>query len=331
MFTSEKERLKARYNAGREANHILSANHTPSNSAGADAELPPPAYDSHYSSPSVSASSSAQPPPDARLPAPLALPEKPNRSATLNSVSDTYSHSTTPVTPAGTIVPFPHSSFSNPSVVLQPTATDLNRSGSFASSSFTHTSYSDPSVASHSGATDLNRASSFATSRGTNEFTTSSAASIAPTSSGSGLKSGQVTPPPSFLRTPPRDLTYPSFPSTVLFTADNDLKKGFPREPPQSIVNPHPFATHDICEQDWLWFLSAVKGVAATGGIDFTSLPIVAPTAAHLAVSFGLGRLVNMGIEAHVKSKRRGPLAQVFDTWNQSPRKEWEAEGAKSG
>lgn len=35
----------------------------------------------------------------------------------------------------------------------------------------------------------------------------------------------------------------------------------------------------------------------------------------------GLGRLVNFGIEAHVKSKKVGPLADVFDSWNQVSRR----------
>lgn len=86
---------------------------------------------------------------------------------------------------------------------------------------------------------------------------------------------------------------------------------------PETIVTPHPFTTHDIREEDWFWFLSAVKGAAAGAGVDLTSIPGVTPVATFMAVSFGLGRLVNVGIDAHLKSKKKGPMAEVFDSWNQ--------------
>ncbi|TCD68716.1 hypothetical protein EIP91_010000 [Steccherinum ochraceum] len=125
-------------------------------------------------------------------------------------------------------------------------------------------------------------------------------------------------PPPSFHRPAPHEFPYIPFPPIALFTSSKALADGFPRMPPISTVEPHPFATHDVREEDWNWFLSQVKGAVGSEGKDFTSIPGVTPVATHLAVGMGLGRLVNMGIEAHVKSKKSGPMAEVFHTWNRN-------------
>jgi len=262
--------------------HPEAENPTPTYSTAPD--LPPPSYDSHYAS---SSSSSAQ------APKPLTPPEKPIRTADLIRDKDNlYSAHPSPASPVGSVVPFPHPAFAagaGPSTVMQPSKSNFNA---------------------------LSRSSSFAVSRGVDDHKPSS--STASLASGSGSSSNPTqTAPPSFLRSPPRDLPYTSFPPIALYTTENSLGKGFPRIAPETIVNPHPFTTHDIREEDWYWFLSAVKGAAAAAGTDFTSIPGVTPVATHLAVSMGLGRLVNMGIEAHVKSKKNGPIAEVFDSWNQ--------------
>ena len=66
-------------------------------------------------------------------------------------------------------------------------------------------------------------------------------------------------PPPSFSRLPPPNLPYPPFPQCVVIGKGNSLTKGFPILPPQTDVQPHPFVTHDVNEDDWARFLGDVK------------------------------------------------------------------------
>lgn len=57
------------------------------------------------------------------------------------------------------------------------------------------------------------------------------------------------------------------------------------------------------------WLCQWVRKSTAIGNLQECLQPLT-----------GLGRLVNMGIEAHIKSKRSGPVAEVFETWNQVSR-----------
>ena len=66
-------------------------------------------------------------------------------------------------------------------------------------------------------------------------------------------------PPPSFLRSPRPNLSYEPFEPTSLRSLSEDLGMGFPQLPPQSRDVPHPFATHDVAEEDWRRFVSDVK------------------------------------------------------------------------
>jgi len=58
--------------------------------------------------------------------------------------------------------------------------------------------------------------------------------------------------PPSFSRPPPPNLYYTPFPPTYLIANSNHLDGGFPVVPPPSIVEPHPFSSHDVREGDWI-------------------------------------------------------------------------------
>ena len=58
--------------------------------------------------------------------------------------------------------------------------------------------------------------------------------------------------PPSFARPPSREVTYPSFPPMFLVATGKSLVKGFPIVSPASNLNPHPFASHDVYEVDWM-------------------------------------------------------------------------------
>ncbi|KAF9810821.1 hypothetical protein IEO21_06769 [Rhodonia placenta] len=120
-------------------------------------------------------------------------------------------------------------------------------------------------------------------------------------SSGSGTRNLINTPPPSFQRAPPPGLPYPPFPPVALRTASSDLSKGFPKVPPPPPGGePHPFATHDVHEEDWTRFLNDVKEAAALSTTD-RSVSNVAPLA--LGVSFGV-------------AGKSGVAGELIDRWN---------------
>ena len=63
------------------------------------------------------------------------------------------------------------------------------------------------------------------------------------------------TYPVSFSRAPPLDSTYPTFQPMFLVATGKTLDKGFPYTSPPSDSNPHPFASHDVAEGDWIRYL----------------------------------------------------------------------------
>jgi hypothetical protein len=77
------------------------------------------------------------------------------------------------------------------------------------------------------------------------------------TNAASSVPMGQPPPdsPPSFGRPPSREVTYPNFPSMFLVATGKSLSKGFPYISPASNSNPHPFASHDVYEVDWMRYL----------------------------------------------------------------------------
>jgi hypothetical protein len=56
---------------------------------------------------------------------------------------------------------------------------------------------------------------------------------------------------PSFSRQPSSSVPYPPFPLMCLTAKGKHLDKGFPVVPPSTTITPHPFATHDVNEDDW--------------------------------------------------------------------------------
>lgn len=62
---------------------------------------------------------------------------------------------------------------------------------------------------------------------------------------------GNKGPPQMWQRQPPPQLPYSPFPPMCLISNSKDLSNGFPELPPPCQLNPHPFATHDITEEDW--------------------------------------------------------------------------------
>lgn len=70
-------------------------------------------------------------------------------------------------------------------------------------------------------------------------------------------------PPPSFSRAPGNNFPYSPFPPCVLHGIGETLDQGFPVVPPPSTVQPHPFATHDVKEEDWARILGDLKSVSS--------------------------------------------------------------------
>jgi hypothetical protein len=66
-------------------------------------------------------------------------------------------------------------------------------------------------------------------------------------------------PPPSFSRAPARNLPYSPFTPCVAKTIGNTLETGFVVLPPPTQMQPHPFATHDVNEEDWTRFLGDLQ------------------------------------------------------------------------
>ncbi|KAI0364985.1 hypothetical protein BV20DRAFT_973826 [Pilatotrama ljubarskyi] len=121
--------------------------------------------------------------------------------------------------------------------------------------------------------------------------------------------------PPSFARRPPSDVPYGPFPPATHFAHSDDLTRGFPMTPPTCpcAPHPHPFTTHDVHEGDWARFLEDVK---RAGGLKPVNALIA--DAAPGAVSIGIigGYLAGKALKAHVKRKRKSPVADVIEIWN---------------
>lgn len=66
-------------------------------------------------------------------------------------------------------------------------------------------------------------------------------------------------PPPSFSRPPQSGFPYGPFPLLAHFSQGTGIDGGFASMPPPTHVDPHPFATHDVNEEDWARFLDDTR------------------------------------------------------------------------
>ena len=94
----------------------------------------------------------------------------------------------------------------------------------------------------------------------------------------------------SFTRAPPRDLPYGPFPPAVLHARSTDLvHDGFPLEPPTcqcAPLEPHPFVTHDVNEDDWARFLHDVNSAGGLKPVD-AKIADAAPRAVRTGLLIG--------------------------------------------
>jgi hypothetical protein len=130
-------------------------------------------------------------------------------------------------------------------------------------------------------------------------------------------------PPPSFGRPAPQpspQYTYAAFPPLTIFSKGDVIADGFdillPTPPPgaPSIQGPHPFALHDINEDDWRRFLEDLKIQGGLNGSDRLRSNLV-PLA--LQVSTPIGFLLTRKMEKGAKSRKSGVVAELIDVWNQ--------------
>ncbi|KAH9916228.1 hypothetical protein B0H21DRAFT_703083 [Amylocystis lapponica] len=120
-------------------------------------------------------------------------------------------------------------------------------------------------------------------------------------------------PPEAFRRTPPRHLPYSPFEPTVLPGLSTRLEDGFSTIPPPYHGPYHPFATHDVNEEDWRCFLNHVKRAGSLSPMN-RIIAQVAPMA--MGLSLPVGILVSKGIETHMKKEKGGPVGELVDHWN---------------
>ncbi|KAF9238518.1 hypothetical protein BU15DRAFT_88360 [Melanogaster broomeanus] len=124
---------------------------------------------------------------------------------------------------------------------------------------------------------------------------------------------GDKGPPPMWQRPPRENLPYNQFPPMCLISNGKDLSKGFPELPPPCQLSPHPFASHDIAEEDWKRFLVDVKksgSLSPAQRIKSNVLPMA------VGASFLGGFLMTNAIERKMKSKNRSAAGDVVDHWN---------------
>ncbi|EKM56388.1 uncharacterized protein PHACADRAFT_253472 [Phanerochaete carnosa HHB-10118-sp] len=90
------------------------------------------------------------------------------------------------------------------------------------------------------------------------------------------------------------------------------LDKGFSAIPPDAGVRPHPFATHDVCEEDWTRFVGDLRKAGKLSPMN----RIVAGVAP-MAMGIGLaGFFVSRAIEGRMKGRTSAPATQIVDHWN---------------
>ncbi|KAH7921847.1 hypothetical protein BV22DRAFT_700826 [Leucogyrophana mollusca] len=120
--------------------------------------------------------------------------------------------------------------------------------------------------------------------------------------------------PKSWDRIPQPDLPYTEFPTLCLVSHTWSLINGFPELPPPCQLQPHPFANHDVTEEDWKQFLSEIKKAASLSKqqrIKYTVIPIVTPL-------LFLGRYyLAKKLEKSMLFENRVVAGDVVDHWNE--------------
>ncbi|KAG2348066.1 hypothetical protein BDR05DRAFT_926913 [Suillus weaverae] len=124
---------------------------------------------------------------------------------------------------------------------------------------------------------------------------------------------GNTGPPPMWHRQPPQHLPRNQFPPMCLISNGTDLSKGFPELPPPCQLCVHPFAAHDIMEEDWKRFLADIKkagSLSAGQRIKSNAIPFLT------GVGLVGGFFLTGAIEKRMKARNRNAAGDVIDHWN---------------
>ncbi|EGN99217.1 hypothetical protein SERLA73DRAFT_182105 [Serpula lacrymans var. lacrymans S7.3] len=124
---------------------------------------------------------------------------------------------------------------------------------------------------------------------------------------------GDKGPPPSWQRPPPQHLPYNPFPPMCLVSNSKNISNGFPELPPPCNLQPHPFASHDISEEDWKRFLTDVKKAGSLTGMQRIKSNVI-PTVMGLNLIGGI--FMTNAIERKMKTKNRTAAGDIVDHWN---------------
>jgi len=126
--------------------------------------------------------------------------------------------------------------------------------------------------------------------------------------------------PTCFARRPPSGNTYPPFQPMHLTSIGQYLSRGFPQRQPPSNVDPHPFVSHDVTEEDWLMFLRDLLSVGElTASEDMCTGPVLCCCCLGL---LGLG--FALYFRKKFKKEKTIFVCAMIDIWNEKffyPRK----------
>jgi len=110
-------------------------------------------------------------------------------------------------------------------------------------------------------------------------------------------------PPAAFQRPPPGHYTYIQFAPMSVYTNTERLQDGFQLIPPPARAgDQHPFASHDVTEEDWHKFLKDLEKTA------------------HLSPTQRLGNFFkhnSQGVQERLKRDRIEPVGDYLLAWNQ--------------
>jgi len=103
-------------------------------------------------------------------------------------------------------------------------------------------------------------------------------------------------------------------PPTYLISNSTYLGDGFPVVPPLSLMQPHPFTSHDVGEADWSRFLGELKQSARLSGGE----QLTAKGAGLVVPSIVGGMIVSGALKMAMQYNKKNSVGELVDNWNQS-------------
>ncbi|KAI9061608.1 hypothetical protein FKP32DRAFT_1528413, partial [Trametes sanguinea] len=117
-----------------------------------------------------------------------------------------------------------------------------------------------------------------------------------------------------FQRAPSPHASYAPFDPIYVAPIGHALEDGFVSSLPYSAMRPHPFAVHDIMEEDWRRFLSDLKRASK---LCLKDRMIAGVLPAVKDVGVFVGPLISKALESCTKKNKQDPVDQLMDFWNQ--------------